>query len=625
MSKTTVSAPLLYKDPNRPYQYKEIPGVFLDVEFDVTPNTQTKMSTCMFNVYLRSTQNAFTNVIGSDTPENTLNVAFSYPSSPQAPGNPVIYDQQLAFEPTTWDEAFSVTAGQRTLVGYSSNFTVGFTNEYVGALEHLVISYNTSYQGAPYDSTVYVKYDEGIASKLLFERRTPDVSVLNFTNFTDIDNPVVSYSLSYTSGVTLTAKVSIGNWWITRTIDNPKTNGTYSFVMDAIEIATLYSETWNTNTATATVTLTAKTTYGSSTATGSSIFTINGGSPQLAPTYQIISTGSGGSSLIYGDNEITVNCNATFLKGAKAGTFRITCGNKVSSASSATFTNVESNKITCTVTDSRGNSTTKSITITEFVDYIPLTCVVESTNPIENEDGSVTAKFNISGAIYTGQINGAANTLVLQYRITRNGVEDTWVTKPSSEITITSNKYSAVVPVTFPKTDIILIDVKAQDNVKEVTTTSPTVTLTPVFDWSGTDFNFNVPIYLNGKLIPLITESGTFTSGTSTFYYRKWNDGVSEAWGHISGSVTIPSSSNFGGLYSSEEISASNITFPEGLFIDRPDVIAQLESRGTVAFLVASTTAASATQSGSYQIVQPSYSSYPSYTICYQIRGRWKV
>ena len=394
--------------------------------------------------------------------------------------------------------------------------------------------------------------------------------------------------------------------------------------MDAIETVTLYSETWNTKTATATVTLTAKTTYGSSTATGSSIFTINGGYPQLAPTYEIVSTGSGGSSLIYGDNEITVNCNATFLKGAKAGTFRITCGNKVSSASSATFTNVESNKITCTVTDSRGNTSTKSITITEMVDYIPLTCVIESTNPIEDADGNITSTFNISGAYYNGSFGSTPNTLTLKYRKTINSTVGAWENISTAGI-ITGNSYSTSVSIITSKTATVSIEVQATDNIKTVSSNSTKVSVTPVFDWSGTDFNFNVPIYLNGKLIPLISESGTFTSGNYTFYYRKWNDGVSEAWGHISGSVTIPSSSNFGGLYSSEEISASNITFPKGLFIDRPDVLAQLESRGAVAFLVTSLTSASATQSGSYQIVQPSYGSSPNYTICYQIRGRWKV
>ena len=606
MSKAIESFPISYMTSSG--VYADIPNVSFQFEVQYDIDTEAKQSTVTsWSAYIATDANGtFTNKTDEEPNgwysfqlyrSNTLLFPWaSYPDTPIVLGN---------------NQRYLLASGSTSIV-------CPFTRVYVGILEDLRANFVISY------SNSRATCDTG-SFFINFERRTPDVSVLNFTNFTDIDNPVVSYSLGYTSGVTLTAKVSIGNWWITRTIDNPKTNGTYSFVMDAIETVTLYSETWNTNTATATVTLTAKTAYGSSTATGSSIFTINGGYPQLAPTYQIIETSSGGSSLIYGDNKITVNCNATFLKGAEAGTFRIACGNKVSNESSATFTNVESNIITCTVTDSRGNTSTKSITITEFVDYIPLTCVVESTNPVENEDGSVTAKFNISGAIYTGQINGTANTLVLQYRITKNGVAATWITKPSDEITIIGNKYSAVVTTSFPKTDRILIDVKAQDNVKEVTTTSPTVTLTPVFDWSGTDFNFNVPIYLNGKLIPLISESGTFTSGNYTFYYRKWNDGVSEAWGHISGSVTIPSSSNFGGLYSSDEIPESNIIFPEGLFIDRPDVIAQLESRGAVGFLVGSTTAASATQSGSYQIVQPSYGSYPNYTICYQIRGRWKV
>ena len=617
-----LSSSLIYRPTSSP-STTQIPGVSVELELTATPNNTTKKSTIKWNLYLRNTgTSSFTNSTGtpSITASNTYRVQFTYmnenTTDPDSP-NYENYDSGNI----TYYANFAANPNSRILLKSGETVNTIFTDKYVAVISDVSFSFKTNYSVA--SNNVATASDS--RSSVYFDSIVPDVAVLNFTNFTNIDGPTVSYSLSYTSGVTLTAKVSIGNWQMTRTIDNPKTNGTYSFTMDVAENVALCNETWNTNTAIAMVTLTATTAYGSSTAIGSSILTIQEASPQLAPTYQIIETGSGGSSLIYGNNEITVNCNATFLKGAQAGTFRITCGNKVSSASSATFTNVESNIITCTVTDSRGNTSTKSITITEFVDYIPLTCVVESTNPVENEDGSVTAKFNISGAIYTGQINGTANTLVLQYRITKNGVAGTGITIPSDEITIIGNKYSAVVTTSFPKTDRILIDVMAQDNVKVVTTTSPTVTLTPVFDWSGTDFNFNVPIYLNGKLIPIISETGTFLSGPNTFYYRKWNDGVSEAWGHISGSVSISSTVNFGDLYSSDEIPGSNIIFPEGLFIDRPDVLAQLESRGAVGFLVASTTAASATQSGSYQIVQPSYSSSPNYTICYQIRGRWKV
>lgn len=617
-----LSSSLIYRPTSSP-STTQIPGVSVELELTATPNNTTKKSTIKWNLYLRNTGTSeFTNSTGtpSITASNTYRVQFTYmnenTTDPDSP-NYENYDSGNI----TYYANFAANPNSRILLKSGETVNTIFTDKYVAVISDVSFSFKTNYSVA--SNNVATASDS--RSSVYFDSIVPDVAVLNFTNFTNIDGPTVSYSLSYTSGVTLTAKVSIGNWQMTRTIDNPKTNGTYSFTMDVAENVALCNETWNTNTAIAMVTLTATTDYGSSTAIGSSILTIQEASPQLAPTYQIIYTGSGGSSLIYGDNKITVNCNATFQKGAREGTFSIACGNKVISASSGTFTNVESNIITCTVTDSRGNSTTKSITVAEFIDYIPLTCVVESTNPIENEDESVTASFNISGAIFTGLINGTANTIVLQYRITSNGVADTWVTKPNSEITITNNKYSTVVTTSFPKTDKVLIDVKAQDSIKEVTTTSDTVTLTPVFDWSGTDFNFNVPIYLNGKLIPLISESGTFTSGSNTFYYRKWNDGTSECWGNISGSVDISSSANFGNLYSSEEISASNITFPEGLFIDKPDVIAQLESRGTVGFLVASTTSASATQSGSYQIVQPSNSSSPNYTICYQVKGRWKI
>ena len=620
MSKTTVSAPLTYKDPNRPYQYKEIPGVFLDVEFDVNPNTQTKMSTCMFNVYLRSTQNAFTNVIGADTPENTLKITFSYPSRPQDPNNPIYFDQKFTFE-LTWNEAFSVTAGQRTLVKTSDTFTVGFTNKYVGALEHLVISYNTSYQGAPYDSRAYVNYDEGIASRVYFERRNPETTVLNVNNFNDEQNPSFSYSLDYTENVTATAKLAVGSWEVTRTLDSLSTSGSYTFQLTDSERTGLRNQLANVTSDTATVTFTTTTSLGTTSYSGSAIVTIINADPTISGTYTI----DGGSTIIIpGNNKVNVSCNATFKKGATAGSYRISCGDKSIDTSTGSFNNIDVNKIVFSVTDSRGNTASQTVTITEMVNYIPLTCVIESTNPVEDTSGNTTSTFNISGAYYNGSFGSTPNTLTLKYRKTINSTVGDWENISTSGI-ITGNSYSTSISIVTSKTAEVSIEVQATDNINTVSSNSTRVSVTPVFDWSGTDFNFNVPIYLNGKLIPLISESGTFTSGTSTFYYRKWNDGVSEAWGHISGSVTIPSSSNFGGLYSSEEISASNITFPEGLFIDRPDVIAQLESRGTVAFLVASTTAASATQSGSYQIVQPSYSSYPNYTICYQIRGRWKV
>ena len=620
MSKITVSAPLTYKNPNRPYQYKEIPGVFLDVEFDVTPNTQTKTSTCMFNVYLRSTQNAFTNVTGSDTPENNLKITFSYPSNPQAPNNPAYFDQKFVFE-STWNEAFSVAAGQRTLVKNSNTFTVGFTNKYVGALEHIVISYDTSYQEAPYDSRAYVNYDEGIASRVYFERRTPEITVLNVNNFNDEQNPSFSYSLDYTENVTATAKLSVGSWEVTRTLTSLSTSGSYTFQLTDSERTGLRNQLANVTSDTATVTFTTTTSLGTTSYSGSAIVTIINADPIISGTYTI---DDGATSIVPGNNKVNVSCNATFKKGATARSYRITCGNKSINTATGVFNNIDVNEIVFAVTDSRGNTASQTVTITEMVNYVSLTCVIESTNPIEDTSGNTTSTFNISGAYYNGSFGSTPNTLTLKYRKTINSTTSAWENISTAGI-ITGNSYSTSISIVTSKTDTLSIEVQATDYVKTVSSNSTKISVTPVFDWSSTDFNFNVPIYLNGKLIPLISETGTFTSGTSTFYYRKWNDGTSEAWGHVSGSVTITESSDFGGLYSSDEILASNITFPEGLFINRPDVIAQLESRGTVAFLVTATTAASATQSGSYRIVQPSYSSYPNYTICYQIRGRWKV
>ena len=60
------------------------------------------------------------------------------------------------------------------------------------------------------------------------------------------------------------------------------------------------------------------------------------------------------------------------------------------------------------------------------------------------------------------------------------------------------------------------------DSIETVTTNEISVKAAPVFDWGQDDFNFNVPVTIQGSSVPSIVEQGT--SGSWTF--RKWSDGI---------------------------------------------------------------------------------------------------
>ena len=115
----------------------------------------------------------------------------------------------------------------------------------------------------------------------------------------------------------------------------------------------------------------------------------------------------------------------------------------------------------------------------------------------------------------------------------------------------------------------------------------------------------------------------TGTSGIWT--YRKWNSGIAECWGKKSISATLNNA--WGSLYTSGELTASNVTFPSGLFIEVPNVNVSLYNNGAGAFIMVggNFTPPSTTSTGSYELARGnSNSSSFSYGFNYQVMGRWK-
>ena len=155
--------------------------------------------------------------------------------------------------------------------------------------------------------------------------------------------------------------------------------------------------------------------------------------------------------------------------------------------------------------------------INTLIPYVKLTCnaTAQRTDPT-----SGNATLTVDGAYYNGSFGLADNSLTVKYRLV-DSEEYTTVTP-----TITGNGYKATVSLSgLDYTKSFTFEVVVSDKLNSVTKTVTIQKGIPVFDWGEYDFNFNVPVTING--IPIRTpEQGT----NGVWTYRKWDDGICELW-----------------------------------------------------------------------------------------------
>lgn len=153
-----------------------------------------------------------------------------------------------------------------------------------------------------------------------------------------------------------------------------------------------------------------------------------------------------------------------------------------------TFNNINTNTVKFITTDSRGLTATKTET-TGFVEYIHLSCILGDEKP--GASGSFT--FKVRGKCFNGNFGVTNNSLYVHYRFKADN-ED-YCEWQLMEVSRTGDDYTAEALVSgldYRKT--YTFQAKAQDALETVTTDSAAVKSLPVFDWSGEDFNFNVPV-----------------------------------------------------------------------------------------------------------------------------------
>ena len=182
-----------------------------------------------------------------------------------------------------------------------------------------------------------------------------------------------------------------------------------------------------------------------------------------------------------------VAMNATPQSGTTVVSRSITNAAQIVSAATATFNNVSSNVFMLKATDSRGVASSATATA-PMVEYIKATCNLLVPAPDGNGDTNIT----IEGNYFNGSFGSQSNTLTVKYRYYKDGeTAPGWITVAA---TIEGNRYAAYVDITgLDYTQVYHFEATATDKLMTAEAAED-VTGTPVFDWSATEFNFNVPV-----------------------------------------------------------------------------------------------------------------------------------
>lgn len=371
--------------------------------------------------------------------------------------------------------------------------------------------------------------------------------------------------------------------------------------------------------------------------------TITNGNPTLNPT--VVDNNATTKALTGDANKLVkyysnayYTINAAAVKEATLSSQKVTHNGSSKTTATGTYNAVENASFTFEAKDSRGNTTTKTITKT-LINYVKLTCNQKIRISAEG-----IATIDINGNYFNGSFGATANTLQVQYRFkTSGGSYSSWTDVTTSKSGNTYTAQATKSGLNYQTTYVFQCRAIDKINTGGVNTDERTVKSLPVFDWGENDFHIHGNLIVEGTVTgsnatgAVILEDGEVVSvgsdfvianGTTvvdgfTWHYRKWNGGTYECWGvsNISTAIT----NTWGSLYVSGYIAATDKKFPI-TFASIPNVNATLSGSGAGAFLIASGSgAASTTSTGIYEIARgTALSNAGTFNINYQVIGKWK-
>lgn len=303
------------------------------------------------------------------------------------------------------------------------------------------------------------------------------------------------------------------------------------------------------------------------------------------------------------------------------------------------FENVSETYFSFRAEDTRGMKVQKTIHPI-IIPYIQLTI-----NPILSRPSPTGNKIELdfSGDVFRGDFGEEENTLTVQYRFKEpDGSFGDWRQIESTKIVYGTQSYCSDGIITlqddFDYRKEYQFQIKASDGSADTTKSrlSEVVKVLnvakgiPVFDWGENDFNFNVPVNVNGSIsinhtnLDYVVEYGE----KYTWTYRKWDSGIAECWRTVY--ITAQLNEPWGSLYVMENPTGS-YSYPF-IFVDTPSENVTLTSASNQknnSYQAWICTSSEHTQTNEatakYQIARATpITEECSYRIHYYVIGKWK-
>lgn len=186
----------------------------------------------------------------------------------------------------------------------------------------------------------------------------------------------------------------------------------------------------------------------------------------------------------------TASCTLSASLNKDAGKFLVKTINNVSvSGATLDIPNAETGTFDFYAKDSREYFNSDKV-VKNLVPYIKLT---NDATIYRDDPTSGKATIKIEGNYFNGSFGAVENTLTVGYRL--EGEEEYTAVTP----TIKDNRYSATVSLTGREyTEAFNYEVVVTDKLSTVPKPLKLQKGIPVFDWGEEDFNFNVPVTING-------------------------------------------------------------------------------------------------------------------------------
>lgn len=151
--------------------------------------------------------------------------------------------------------------------------------------------------------------------------------------------------------------------------------------------------------------------------------------------------------------------------------------------------NVDNGNIVFTTQDSRGYAASDTVSAS----MIPYVLLTNNATAARTDPTSGNARLVLSGNCFVGSFGAVDNAVTATYKI-GSGAE------VPIDLTVSGDQYDASVDLSgLDYTKSHTIHVTVSDKLSIVTKKVQVNRGIPVFDWGENDFNFNVPVNMNGK------------------------------------------------------------------------------------------------------------------------------